>query len=75
MASVHLDMHLPNAVIQETVRAFMRTWYIELTDTLPEIKDGHISPPDSPGLGMTLRPEVFTRPDATLTVSKLSGAS
>ena len=26
MASVHLDMHLPNAVIQETVRAFMRTW-------------------------------------------------
>ncbi|NQW16115.1 MAG: mandelate racemase/muconate lactonizing enzyme family protein [Chloroflexi bacterium] len=75
MASVHLDMHLPNAVIQETVRSFMRTWYLELTDTLPIVKDGHVSAPSTPGLGMALRPEVFTRPDAKLTVSKLAGTS
>ena len=73
MASVHLDMHLPNAVIQETVRNFMRTWYLDLVDTLPVVQNGHISAPETPGLGMSLRPEVFTRPDAQLTVSKLAG--
>jgi len=82
-ASTHLDMHLPNAVIQETVRNFMRTWYLDLdldldldlVDTLPVVKDGHISAPETPGLGISFRPEVFTRPDAQLTVSKLVGAS
>lgn len=74
-ASVHLDMHLPNAVIQETVRNFMRTWYLDLVDTLPVVQNGHITASETPGLGMSLRPEVFTRPDAQLTVSKLDGAS
>ena len=74
-ASVHLDMHLPNAVIQETVRNFMRTWYLDLVDTLPVVQNGHITASETPGLGMSLRPEVFTRPDAQLTVSKLAGAS
>jgi len=75
MASVHLCMHLPNAVIQETVRAFLRTWYGEIADPLPEIRDGHISAPRSPGLGMKLRPEVFSRADARVTVSDLVSTS
>ena len=71
MASTHLDMHLPNAVIQETVRAFMRTWYADVVDVLPEIKDGHITAPDTPGLGMKLLPEVVERPDAEVVATSL----
>ncbi|HJM52463.1 MAG TPA: mandelate racemase/muconate lactonizing enzyme family protein [Dehalococcoidia bacterium] len=71
MASTHLDMHLPNAVVQETVRAFMRTWYADVVDVLPVIEDGHISAPDTPGLGMKLLPGVMDRPDADVTATTL----
>ncbi len=71
MASTHLDMHLPNAVIQETVRAFMRTWYGEVVDVLPEIEDGHIRPPDTPGLGTRLLSGVRERPDAEVIATAL----
>jgi L-alanine-DL-glutamate epimerase-like enolase superfamily enzyme len=43
-ACVHLVSSQPNGLIQETVRAFLRTWYRELVEGLPEIRDGHIAP-------------------------------
>ena len=37
--SVHLSVHLPNAMIQESVRAYYRGWYPELATGLPTIAD------------------------------------
>lgn len=65
-ASVHLSLSAPNALVQETVRAFYAGWYRELVTVLPVIEGGHILPPEGPGLGTELLPEVLTRPDATV---------
>jgi galactonate dehydratase len=63
-AATHLSMHLPNAMIQESVRAFWSGWYSELVTELPVIENGMVSAPTGPGLGTALRPEVFDRADA-----------
>ena len=65
-ASVHLSLSAPNALVQETVRAFYAGWYRELVTVLPVIESGHILPPEGPGLGTELLPEVLTRRDATV---------
>lgn len=54
-ACVHLVMSQPNGLVQETVRAFLRTWYGELVDGLPQIADGHVTPSKEPGLGLRLK--------------------
>jgi L-alanine-DL-glutamate epimerase-like enolase superfamily enzyme len=66
MASVHLCMHGPNALIQETVRAFNHGWYPRLVTALPHIEAGYVHAPTGPGLGLALLPEVFTRSDLHL---------
>jgi len=53
------------------VRAYFTGWYREVADALPRIEKGHVFPLDGPGLGLNLRPEVFTRPDATIRLSKI----
>lgn len=63
-ASCHLSVHAANAMIQECVRAFYTTWYGELVDSLPVVTHGFVAPPEGPGLGLALRPELFDRPDA-----------
>lgn len=55
-ACVHLALSAPNAMIQETVRAFLHTWYHELVEGLPEFHGGAVSAPERPGHGVTLRP-------------------
>jgi L-alanine-DL-glutamate epimerase-like enolase superfamily enzyme len=54
-ACIHLTQAAPNGLIQETVRAFLRTWYAELVEGLPEIVDGRISATSAPGHGVKLR--------------------
>jgi galactonate dehydratase len=49
--SVHLSLNVPNALIQETVRAFNAGWYPEIVTELPPIRDGHVYPPEGPGVG------------------------
>lgn len=71
MASVHLCMHGPNALIQETVRAFNHGWYPQLVTTLPRIEDGYVYLPEGAGLGTALRPEVLQREDLTVRTSGL----
>jgi L-alanine-DL-glutamate epimerase-like enolase superfamily enzyme len=63
-AATHLSMHLPNAMIQESVRAFWSGWYGELVTALPVIENGMVAAPTGPGLGTAIRPEVFERTDA-----------
>jgi L-alanine-DL-glutamate epimerase-like enolase superfamily enzyme len=70
-ASTHLSINLPNALIQETVRAFHTGWYRELVTNLPTIENGMIRPPDGPGLGLELLPGLETRADAQRRVSDL----
>jgi L-alanine-DL-glutamate epimerase-like enolase superfamily enzyme len=40
------------------VRAFYRTWYRDLVTALPEVKNGMITVPPGPGLGMELHPDI-----------------
>ncbi|MCF8483740.1 MAG: mandelate racemase/muconate lactonizing enzyme family protein [Rhodobacteraceae bacterium] len=65
-ASTHLSLAAPNAVIQESVRAFYRTWYRDLVTALPSVENGMITVPPGPGLGMELAPDL----DKRFTVSR-----
>jgi L-alanine-DL-glutamate epimerase-like enolase superfamily enzyme len=57
-ASTHLSLSAPNALIQESVRAFYKGWYADIVTGLPEVKDGHISVSRAVGLGMELIPDL-----------------
>ena len=57
-ASTHLSLAAPNALIQESVRAFYRTWYGDVVTALPPVADGHITIPPGPGLGLALIPDL-----------------
>ena len=70
-ASTHLSVNLPNALVQESVRAYYTGWYKELVTALPSVADGYVSPPEGPGLGTDLLPGLRERPDAHLRTSKL----
>jgi L-alanine-DL-glutamate epimerase-like enolase superfamily enzyme len=68
-ASCHLSLNAPNAMVQETVRAYYTGWYQELVTALPVITDGMIAPPAGPGLGLELLPDLHRRPDAHQRIS------
>ena len=65
-AATHMSLHLPNAIRQESVRAFWDGWYRDLVTALPVIERGMVSAPPGPGLGLELRPEVFERADVRI---------
>jgi len=71
-ASTHLSLNAPNALVQESVRAFYRTWYGDLVTALPQVKDGMISVPPGPGLGLELHPDLDKRFSITRQVSEAS---
>ena len=71
-AVVHLSINAPNTLVQESVRAFYTGWYRELVTHVPEVKDGFIYPLTGPGLGTSLLPEVFSRPDVHRFTSRLT---
>jgi len=60
-ASTHLSLNAPNAMIQESVRAYYRTWYQELATELPKVENGSITVPPGPGLGLELQPDLGKR--------------
>jgi galactonate dehydratase len=65
-ASTHLSLNAPNALIQESVRAFYRTWYGDIVTALPTVSNGMITVPPGAGLGMALQPDL----DRRFTVSR-----
>jgi galactonate dehydratase len=69
-ASTHLSLNATNALIQESVRAFYRTWYRDLVTALPEIRNGMISAPPGPGLGMALAQDLDSRFSISRSVSE-----
>lgn len=70
-ASCHLALNAPNALIQESVRAFYTGWYEELVTELPRMERGFIHPMSGPGLGTKLLPDIAKRPDAQVQVSRV----
>ena len=53
-ASVHFCQATKNSYVQEIVRAFYYGWYGEIVTRLPPIKEGKITVPEGPGLGLEL---------------------
>ena len=70
-ASCALSATLPNASYQEMVRAYATGWYTEIVGNLPTAAAGRVSPLDGPGLGLSLKPDLFSRADSKVQVSKL----
>jgi galactonate dehydratase len=60
-ASTHLSLNAPNALIQESVRAFYKTWYRDVVTEVPPVKNGMITVPAGPGIGLELHPEIDKR--------------
>lgn len=58
-SGLHCSVASTNVVFQETVRAHIRTFYIDLIDRQPQIENGRLIPPTDPGLGTSLLPELF----------------
>ncbi|MGI9536481.1 MAG: mandelate racemase/muconate lactonizing enzyme family protein [Desulfocapsaceae bacterium] len=73
-AATHMSVHEPNALIQESVRAFYNGgWFSEVATALPIMENGYVRPPDGAGLGMELLPDLSKRPDAVVRRSRESG--
>ncbi len=60
-ASTHLSLNAPNALIQESVRAYYRTWYRDVVTVVPPVEDGFITVPPGAGLGLDLAPDLDKR--------------
>jgi galactonate dehydratase len=60
-AATHLSVAAPNALVQETVRSSLRTWYQDFVTELPSVNAGMIRPPEGPGLGTQLQPDIRSR--------------
>ena len=58
-AGLHCSIASSNVVLQETVRAHVRTFYERLIDRQPVIDNGWLDAPTDPGLGTALLPELF----------------
>lgn len=59
---VNLSVHLPNATLQESVRAYHRTWYRDLAHNVAAITHGQATPTDLPGHGVELSDEAIAAP-------------
>jgi len=58
-AGLHVATAVPNVTFQETVRAHIRTFYSSLIETNVVIEQGFALPPEGPGLGTRLKPDLF----------------
>jgi galactonate dehydratase len=66
-AATHMSVHEPNGLIQESVRAFYNGgWFNEVATALPIMENGYVRPPEGPGLGMELLPDIARRPDSVV---------
>ena len=72
-ASTHLALNAPNALVQESVRAFYRTWYRDLVTGLPEVSDGQISVGRQPGHGVELHPDLAKQFTVESRITALEG--
>jgi galactonate dehydratase len=69
-ASTHLSLNATNALIQESVRAFYKTWYRDVVTEVPPVKNGMITVPAGPGLGLDLHPDIDRKFKVTRRITK-----
>lgn len=62
-------LHIPNALIMETVRGYLEGWYNDVVIDRMRIADGHISLPQTPGLGTRLHDDFASRRGAQVQVT------
>jgi galactonate dehydratase len=70
-ASTHLSLNAPNALVQESVRAFYNGWYKDVVTALPQVLNGQITVPPGAGLGLELVPDIRKRLKIESRLSKL----
>ena len=70
-AGIHVGTAVPNVVLQETVRAHIRTFYDLLIEPNITIEQGYAIPPTEPGLGTRLRPNLFDPNHAGYRITRL----
>lgn len=72
-AATHLMLHIPNALIMETVRGYLEGWYNDVVTDRIVVREGHLELSNAPGLGTRLRDDFINRPDACIQVSTVDG--
>jgi L-alanine-DL-glutamate epimerase-like enolase superfamily enzyme len=60
-ASTHLSLNAPNALIQESVRAFYKGWYPQVVTGVPQVNNGFVTVAGTPGHGCELLPDLDRR--------------
>ena len=68
-SAAHLMLHIPNAMIMETVRAYYLGWYNDVMTEPLLVSEGMLTLAEKPGLGTALREEVLKHPDVHIEVS------
>ncbi len=73
IAGIHLCLSSPNALMQETVRAYTTGAYREIVTSLPRIEGGYAYLPEGAGLGTALQPDFVKRAGAQVRRSAARG--
>ena len=60
----HLALHVPNALVMESVRAFYKGWYNDIATGLPVVENGMLRLHEAPGHGIELMPGLAKRDGA-----------
>jgi L-alanine-DL-glutamate epimerase-like enolase superfamily enzyme len=61
----------PNGLVAETVRAYQASWYPEMVEGLPVIRNGKVELSLAPGLGLSLRESFVAHPGTTARTTTL----
>jgi L-alanine-DL-glutamate epimerase-like enolase superfamily enzyme len=70
--SAHLATAVPDLLIMESNYWKYTHQYPYFVNNVPAPKDGHVTPPELPGIGVEIKPELFRNGDATVeTVAKI----
>jgi galactonate dehydratase len=69
-ASTHLALAVPNVREQEIARGMYYGWYAEVVDQPAPVKNGMITVPPGPGLGIALQPGLEKRKDAVVRITR-----
>lgn len=64
LCSAHLCVALPNFLIMESNYWKYTHQFPYFVGHVPMPKDGHVTPPDAPGIGAQIKPELFRNGDA-----------
>ncbi|MBK8504968.1 MAG: mandelate racemase/muconate lactonizing enzyme family protein [Saprospiraceae bacterium] len=71
-ASIHLTTAVPNLLIMESNYWKYTHQFPYFINNVPVPEGGHVSPPEKPGLGAEIRPEIFKNGDAIVeTIARL----